>query len=368
MKTVKQFLVTFALMIVVLTNMSATAFAGDPSDAPAASNTLAPTDDPKTPATGGTKANPNAKEDYKNLPLPDGNEYGDIAKLKDGKADELFAQLVIGAITNVRYIIGAVSILLIIYAAIRMIVAQGAEDEYTAQKRNILYAIIGLAVIGLSGELVRILNVYCPDGGKDLTTNLPCTKGGFLQDPNAIIRSATLFNQRTQFVITFIKYLIGSVAVFGIIRSGLRLITMFGNEEKVGEDKKAIFYNIVGLLMIIMADSVVNNVFYKIDLSRYPSVGGATPSFNLPQGVKELAGFTNLVVTIVTPIAILVLLYGAFLYVTSATNEETQTKAKRLIFAVIIGLLIMYGAFAIVSTVISGSFQSGGAGTVSTTQ
>lgn len=304
------------------------------------------------------------------LPLPVSSSYGDVTTVSGDTAEQRFTNLVLGAVRNVRYIVGAVAVVLLCYSGIRMVVGQGKEEEYTTQKRNILYAILGLAAVGFSGELVRILNLYCPGAeagplaGKDPSSGLPCTPGGFLSNPNAILRSTTLFNQRTQFIVTFIKYFIGGISVFGLVRSGLRLVTFMGNEEKMAEDKKAIFYNILGLLFILFADTAINKVLYKIDYSRYPSVGGAAPAFDAGQGVKEIAGFTNLIVTIATPIAILILLYGAFLYVTSASNEETQTKAKKLIFAVVVGMLIMYAAFAIVSTVISGNF-SGGLGTVS---
>lgn len=334
MKTLKQFLVSMALTALALMNMAmatAPAFAQD--------------------STG-------------LLPLPQSGTAGSYIKLPtvgSGTAEAKFYNLVQAIITNVRYILGAVAIAFMVYAGIRMVFAQGGEEEYTTQKRNIIYAIIGLAVVGLSGELVRIFSVYC-ENGKDLAGQ-PCTAGGFLSGPNAITRSATLFNEQTQAIITFIKYIIGSIAVFSVIRSGLRLITSAGSEEHIAEDKKALFYGVLGLIFIIMADSVVTNVFYNIDVTKYPGVGGATPAFNPAQGVKEMAGITNLVVTIATPVAILMLLYGAFLYISSAGKEEQQGKAKRLIFAVIVGILIMYAAFAIVSTIISGSFQ-GGAGTV----
>ena len=330
MKTLKQFLIALTLMVVLLVNVAPLALAEDP---PAANS-----------------------QDL--LPLPGSGSYSNLPTVSGTSADQRFNNLVVAVVNNLRYIIGAVAIGVMVYAGVRMVIAQGNEEEYTTQKRNILYAIIGLAVIGLSGDLVRIFSVGCDATGKDILGQ-PCVAGGFLKDPNAIVRSATLFNQRTQFVITFIKYLIGSIAVFGVVRSGMRLVTSSGNEEKLSEDKKGLFYGILGLIFIIMADPIINNVFYKVDLSRYPSVGGAAPGFDAAQGVKELAGFTNLVVTIATPVAILMLLYAAFSYVTSAGNEEKQGKAKRLIFAVIVGILVMYAAFAIVSTVISGSFQGG---------
>ncbi len=235
---------------------------------------------------------------------------------------------------NARYLLGAVAVGLIVYSGIRLVIAQGEEEVYTTQKRNILYAIIGLAIVGLSGDVVRILNVYCPTSGPSAGmdfTGQPCTPGGFLNGPNAIINSTSLFNQYSQLVITFIKYMIGSVAVFMVIRSGLRLITSSGN-EKLTEDKRSLFYGITGLIFIIMADPIINNVFYKINANSYSSTTGATPAIDTNQVVKEIAGATNLVLTIFAPIAVLMLLYGAFLYVTSAGNEETQGKAKQLYF------------------------------------
>ncbi len=348
MKTLKQFLVALALMMTVLVSVSGPVLIVNADPAPT----------------------PNATSTTNLLPLGDTgttNPYASLPTTTGTTADQRFYNLVVAVVLNVRYIIGAVAVGLLVYSGVRMVIAQGNEEVYTTQKRNIIYAIIGLAVVGFSGDVVRIFSVYCPSTGKDLN-NMPCTPGGFLNNPNAIIRSATLFNQRTQFIITFIQYIIGSIAVFMVIRSGLRLITSNGNEEKLAEDKKSLFYGILGLLFIIMANSAITNVFYKIDLSKYPSVGGAAPSINAAQGVSEITGFTNLVVTIATPVAILMLLYAAFQYITSAGNEEKQGKAKRLIFAVVVGILIMYGAFAIVSTVISGQFQPGGSGTQTVTQ
>ena len=237
-----------------------------------------------------------------------------------------------------------------------MVIAQGKEDEYTKQRHTILWAVAGLALVGMSGELVRIFSVSC--GAK--IPGQPCTEGGFLKDPNAILRSAVLFNQRTQFFVTFLKYFIGSVAVLFIVRSGIRMIAMGSQEEAMNTDKKNLMYGILGLLLIILADTAVNNVFYQVDVSRYPSVGGLTPGINPGQGVKEIIGVTNFVVSIISPIAILMLLAGAVMYMTAAGNEEKQGKAKRLILSTIIGILIIYGAFAIVSTFVGGKFEGGG--------
>jgi hypothetical protein len=204
----------------------------------------------------------------------------------------------------------------------------------------------------MAGEISRIFTVGCNAGD----TSVQCLPGGFLANPNAIIRANTMFNQRTQIIITFIKYFIGAVAVIMIVRNGSRMITMGSNPEKLELDKKNLIYSIMGLILIVIADNVISNVFYKIDLTRYPSVGGAQPGINAAAGVSELVGITNMIVTIVAPLAILSLIGGAIYYMTAAGKDEQMNKAKKIMTASIIGIIIIFGAFAIVSTFISGSF------------
>ncbi|HLG25443.1 MAG TPA: hypothetical protein VI588_01455 [Candidatus Gracilibacteria bacterium] len=291
------------------------------------------------------------------FPLPSPESYGNVpAPVGGGTAQQQFAQLVWGVVQNVRFIIGAVAILMIVYAGFRMVTGWGKEDVYTKQRSNIFYAIVGLAVVALAGEAANILSVACPEAIPGQPA-VPCTPGGFISNPNAVIRTATLFNQRTQIIITFIKYFIGAVAVLMIVRNGLRMVTMGGSEEKIELDKKNLLYSVLGLGFIILADTVISQVFYKIDLSRYPTSGGAQPGVDAARGVAEIVGFTNFAVTLVSPIAVLALVAGGVMYITSAGDEEKMNKAKRLIMAALIGIIVIYGAFAIVSTFISGSFE-----------
>src|SRR5690606_22128987 len=94
------------------------------------------------------------------------------------------------------------------------------------------------------------------------------------------------------------------------------------------------------------------------DTTRYPGTTGAQAGLNVAQGISEIVGFTNFLVSILTPVAILVVVGGGIMYASSGGNEETQNKAKRMITLALIGLLIIYGAFAIVSTFISGQFEA----------
>ncbi len=292
------------------------------------------------------------------FPLPGPSAYGDVpAPVSGGTAQSQFAQLVWGIVQNVRFIIGAVAVAMIVYAGFRMTIGWGKEDVYAQQRNAIFYAIIGLAVVGMSGEFSHIFQVACPESLPG-QAKVPCTEGGFLANPNALIRTALVFDQQTQIVVTFIKYSIGAIAILMIVRNGMRMITMGSSEEKIALDKKNLVYSVVGLLLIILADMAISQVLYKVDLSKYPGVEGAKPAIATGRGIEEIIGFTNFVVSIVGPIAVLALLAGGVMYITAGGQEDKMERAKRLIFAALAGLIIIYGAFAIVSTFIVGNFEA----------
>lgn len=290
--------------------------------------------------------------------LPDPSVYGSNipAPPKDASAQQQFALLVWGVIQNVRFIIGAVAVAMIVYAGFRMVIGWGKEDVYSQQRNNIFYAIIGLTVVGLAGEGANIFQVACPESLPG-QPKIPCTEGGFLADPNALLRTAVVFDQRTQIVITFIKYFIGAVAVLMIIRSGFRMITMGGSEDKIALDKKNLIYSVIGLLFIILADTAISQILYKVDLTKYPGYEGAKPAIAAGRGVEEIIGFTNFVVSFVGPVAVLALLAGGVMYITAGGQEDKMERAKRLIMAALLGIIIIYGAFAIVSTFVIGNFE-----------
>lgn len=295
------------------------------------------------------------------LQLPEVGNYGGVVQDPDkiGSFESGVATLIVGLVLNVRYLLVAIAITMFVFAGFRMVTAQGNEDAWKSAKVTMIWAIVGLALVGLSGEIVRIFSVgQCAELGLLPSANSAgCTPGGILKNPQSIIQRSTLFNRSVQYLITFIKYLIGAVAVLMLTRNAIRMAANSAGDE-LDKDKKNIIASIIGLLLVIIADPIINNVFFSIDKNKYPSVNGAEVAINYAQGVKEIVGFTNFLVTILTPIAILVIVAGGVMYMTANGNAETEEKAKRMIFLSLLSILIIYGAFAIVSTFISGQFDS----------
>lgn len=286
--------------------------------------------------TGEAKAQPSL------FPLPGSAVYGGVPDPGTGSATQKAQNLVGGLINNGRLIIGTVAVVIIVFAGFRMVTGWGKEDVYGKQRLNILYAIVGLAIVAMAGELAKIFSV---EGG------------GFIRDPNQILRTANLFNRQTQIIITFIKYIVGSIAVITIVRNAYRIIAVGSSEDSLASDKKNLVYSAIGLVLILVADNVINNVLFKVDLSRYPGTGGVQPAISAQAGVAELVGITNFTVSVVGPIAVLALLAGGVLYITAAGKEDQIERAKRIIMATLGGIILIYGAFAIISTIVMGRFE-----------
>jgi hypothetical protein len=245
-------------------------------------------------------------------------------------------------VDNVRYIIGAIAILLIIVSGIKLVMSQGNEEVYSKQVSTILYSIVGLFIIGLAGEIASVFEV---------------DRGGFLSDPNVSLQKSQVFSRTVEIVMTFIKYIIGSVSVLFIVRNGLILITSGEKEEELSKTKKNIFYGFLGLIIIMMANPIINNIFFKIDTSKYPGTNPVKPGIDTKALMLEVAGITNIIAAITGPFAILSLVVGGLMYILAGENDERLGKAKKIIIWSLVGILLIYGAFAIVSTVILRKFE-----------
>lgn len=296
-----------------------------------------------------TTAPASYKDDYIYIPL-DGTHYSNFPQLKSTSPTGMLYEFVMGIVQNLKYLVGAVAVLFIIVSALKLIISQGNEDTISKQKNVMIYAVLGLILIALGDELAKVMSVACIPGQSE------CADGGFLKDPSNMITQSAIFKRETRILITFVKYVIGGIAVFMFIRNGIRLIGLAGSEESVTLDKKNLIYTSVGLLLIILASTVIDKVLYIVDPSQYTTAGLA-PGINPSRAVQEMVGFTNTAVFIVAPISIFMLIVGAVMYATAGGKEEQMTKAKKLIILTVVGMALIYGAFAIVSTVIAGQFN-----------
>jgi hypothetical protein len=211
------------------------------------------------------------------------------------------------------------------------------------------------------------------------------------------------------FILDFFKFILGGIATLMIIISGTKLILSARQvSDAMSKEKETLRFASIGLILVIVADQVIRNVFYGEEGEVYRT--GADLQGAAERGVGIAAGFTDilrvlipvlavlymvvagirliisrgdedqygkvfrivfpnqgsqisdpyefnrLVVTMtnfaagfVSTISVLMIIYAGYLYVMSGVSEQND-KAKKVLFGAIIGLIISMGAFALVNT------------------
>ncbi len=273
---------------------------------------------------------------YKELPSPSVGEEGQIIAQK----------LVFNLLRYTKIIVAVIGILLITLMGFTMVTKADNEEEVKKAKTGLVYCILAFVLIGMSEEFGKMFDM---------------TQKTIIGTPQQILSRVRIFDRQVELLVFFIKYIVGGIATLMIVTFGIKLVTMGGQEEEATKAKKGIMYSIMGLLMIYIGDIFINKVFYKVDKSVYSGITGVHPQIDAKAGVEQIVGITNFVVSFVGPLAVLMLIIGSVMYLTSGGEDEKMNKAKRLIFATVIGLVLIFGAFSIVSVVISGRLEAIGA-------
>jgi hypothetical protein len=234
------------------------------------------------------------------------------------------------AVDLLKYLMGGISIMIIIAIGVRFITAGKKIDETsTKMKEALKYVLIGLAVIMLSQEMVKL--VFWGEQGEVFRSETDIKLAA--QRGTAQIRG----------LYSMMMYFMGSIAVLMIVVTGFTLVTNAGNEEVVNKAKKQITWAIVGLIVLGLAELVVKDIVF-------PKEGSALP--DVVRAQKLIVTMTNFASSFIALVSIAMLMYGGWLYVSAAGKEDNTGKAKKVFVGAIIGLIIAMGAYGIVNTVI----------------
>jgi len=270
-----------------------------------------------------------------NLPVPSGS---------DGVS--MFKEVVLSTASYVKTLAAVFGILMIVLIGVKMVVKSDDEDTITTSKKGLTYAIIAFVLLSMSEDIAKIFDM---------------SKGTILGSPQEILKRVNIFDKQVALIMTFVKYIIGAVAGVTFTRAAVKMVVSGGDEEEQGNAKKMLMYPIAALMMLFVGEIFITKVIYKVDTKVYSGITGVHPSFDAKEGIDQMVGITNFIVGFVGPVAVLALVIGGLMYSFSAGNEDTMEKAKRIVIAAFVGIIIIYGAFAIVSTVIAGKLENIGA-------
>lgn len=145
------------------------------------------------------------------------------------------------------------------------------------------------------------------------------------------------------YVVDFLKYLLGSIAVAMIIFSAMKLIIATDNiDDQISKQKNSILYASLGLVVIIIADEVVEKVIYGTGGREGTTLQDLDTAISYAiEGAKNIRGFYNFLEFFAAAIAMLILVYnGIRLIVESSAQETLETRKKHIKYA-LIGLVII---------------------------
>ncbi len=131
---------------------------------------------------------------------------------------------------------------------------------------------------------------------------------------------------------TWVFALASPLAILMGIWAAVLFISAGGSPDKIKKGKETLTWAVIGLAVVLLANSMVNIVQTKI---------GETG--NTPEGV--IAVLTNYLPTIGGPLAIVMFIIGAFLY--STGNPKNITKANQIFIWTSVGLVLLIAAASI---------------------
>lgn len=266
-----------------------------------------------------------------------------------------------------RNLAGAIAVIMVVLAGIRMVAAQGEESKITEQKHHLVYTLVGLAAILLLEQLVYAI-YGTPGTAKTITER------------------GTEFSAEILGLVAYIKTMVAAVAVAFIAVSGVRMVTATGEEDKIKERKKGITWIIVGIIIILVNKAIIDNIFVlpqqRSDISvgapcssnsdcELPQIcnygfcsnpgavanpGQIAPAVigieNVNKVIETIAVVVKFALGFIGIVTLAVLVYGAGMLILNYSNEELVEKAKKIIKNALTGIVIILSAYAIISTLI----------------
>lgn len=247
------------------------------------------------------------------------------------------AALLIYAVEQGRFLIGAIAFITVITAAFNLIIRQ-SEEALTTARRTVIGVIIGLFLIFTSERFVDALY-----GGFTLQPGGLITGG-----PSTIQTGSTILSEEILGIVRWGETIVAIIAVGLLVLQGVAVLASFGSEQALQKAYRAVTSTVLGLLLLVF-DRSIAAVFGFDQMAALPGAPDANVFLMEIFGlVRLLLGFTGIV-------TIAVMIYAGLLMITNLGNDEMITKAKSIIGNALIGLLLIAVAFVIVHFVIMGA-------------
>jgi hypothetical protein len=284
------------------------------------------------------------------LQLPDSASYGGkeyFTKVSAGvdentKGADAVVKVVKNVVKGLKLLLLPLITALMIYIGVRIMFAQGNEDEIKKFTSYFLYVVIGVAFIAIADKASDIF-----------------TLGGFAEGSETFLGDQSYVEQGQQVrailnsFVMFARFALGGIAVFFSVKSGALIIFANGSEDEVTKQKEVFLWGFVGFILIMVSTTLINNVVFPLD----DQTGAVATSAS--EGVKLVVSLINLLLGLLGGLSIISLVAGGVMYSASAGSTERSGKASKIIYGSLLGLIIAYSSYTIVAEFIPTSREVG---------
>ena len=159
----------------------------------------------------------------------------------------------LAVVDDLLRVAGLLAVLFMIYAGVKFILSNGAPDEAAKARTTALNALIGLAITMVAVAFVSYLGAKL--GGSGQGGSSPSIDLSSLPNPLGVANGSIV---QTALSIAF--GVIGALSFLVIVIAGFRYVLSQGDPQAASTAKNTIIYALVGLVLAIVAQSIVSLV------------------------------------------------------------------------------------------------------------
>lgn len=241
-------------------------------------------------------------------------------------------------VKTLNIIIGAIAILYIVILGVRIIFSEGDEEKLTGSKKTLGLIVAGLILVALAQYIAFMI--------------MDPVKGDILNADTGSI-SAEVYDKVALFV-RAISIFIGVILLINLTISGYRLMTSQGEDERIGREKTFLKNFLLGVFMILFAESIIQ-IFAAMGGKSLPGsdAEGIEAGAMAQIGVIEIVGVINFILGFVAIAALIMFLLAVIYLLISFGNDERVGRAKTIVINTLIGILVCMAAYGIVNLLLN---------------
>ncbi len=229
-----------------------------------------------------------------------------------------------------RIVVSGFALIYLVMIGVYMILGSDSEETIKTQRKQITYALVGFLFLNIPNFIYEI---FAPGSGATIgqPDNWSASSGG------SIFWNTAGFEGVIGNLIAFFRVFAFGVAVLMFTWGLFELLVSGGDDEKKKKAKNRIIYGILGLVFLGFVQ-LWGELVAVGDFGNYiPSIGGT---------------LFSLVLYIAGPISIFMLIWGGYLFITSAGDEERIKKGKSILVNTGIALIILISGLSFMTDLI----------------